>query len=96
VRVGRGTPPPPPRGPAICSPQPALHHAGVLSAQNWLTGERLCGGDANALAEELEPMWLNALLLRVPEAFGYYAIPVCTRPEAEFGLGVRWSLALTS
>ena len=73
-----------------------IEFAGVVSAQNWLTGERLCGGDANALAEELEPMWLNALLLRVPEAFGYYAIPVCTRPEAEFGLGVRWSLALTS
>ena len=49
--------------------QPVLHHAGVVSSQNWSTGGRLCGGDANALAEELEPLWLTALLLRVPEAF---------------------------
>ena len=37
--------------------QPFLHHAGVVSAQNWSTGERLCGGDANALTEELEPLF---------------------------------------
>ena len=45
-----------------------------LSSHNWSTGERLCGGDANALAaaEELEPLWLTALLLRVPEAVGCY------------------------
>jgi hypothetical protein len=33
------------------------------------TGEHLRGGDANAMAEELEPLWLTALLLRVPETF---------------------------
>ena len=32
----------------------------------------LGGGDANAMAEELEPLWLTALLLRVPEVFGCY------------------------
>jgi hypothetical protein len=37
-----------------------------------VTGERLCGCDANVLAEELQPLRLTALLLRVPEAFGYY------------------------
>jgi hypothetical protein len=48
--------------------QPVLRHAGVVSPQNWLTGE-LCGGVANILEEEPEPLWLAALLLRVPEAF---------------------------
>jgi hypothetical protein len=28
--------------------------------------ERESGGDANAMAEELEPLWLTAPLLRVP------------------------------
>ena len=36
------------------------------------TVERLCGGDADAMTEELEPLWLIALLLRVLEAFGCY------------------------
>jgi hypothetical protein len=37
-------------------------------------GERLCGRDANALAEELETLWFTALLLRVQEVFGRYFI----------------------
>jgi hypothetical protein len=37
---------PPPEG--ARNLQPVLHHAGVVSAQNWWTGEHLCGGDANA------------------------------------------------
>ena len=50
----------------------------VVSAQNWFTSELLCGreltchyigGVANILAEELEPLWLAALLLGVLEAF---------------------------
>ena len=36
--------------------QPVLHHADIVSAQNWSTGERLCVRDANALTEELEPL----------------------------------------
>ena len=46
--------------------------AGVVSGQNWSTGEYLCGGDTYVLAEELEPLWFTALLLRVPEAFECY------------------------
>jgi hypothetical protein len=38
-----------------------------------LTGDLLCDGVANILAEELEPLWLAALLLRVLEAFGRYS-----------------------
>ena len=75
--------------------QPVLHHAGVVSSQNWPTGERLCGGDANAMADELEPLWLTALLLRVPEAFGCYISLHSGRSarererERERGLGQR-------
>jgi hypothetical protein len=58
---------PPPEG--ASNPQPALHRACRVSAQNWWTGEHLCGGDASAPAEEREPLWLTALLLRVPEVF---------------------------
>ena len=76
VRVG-GHPSPTPEG--ASNLQPVLHHAGVVSAQNWSTGERLCGGVANALAEELEPLWLAALLFRVPEAFGCYISLQSTR-----------------
>ena len=57
---GKGIPPPP-RG--ASNLQPVLRHASAVSAQNWLTGE-LCGGVANTLAKELEPVWLAALLLR--------------------------------
>jgi len=54
-------------------PELVLHHADVVSAQNWSTGDRLCGGDANALTEELEPLlWLTTLLLRVLEVFTCY------------------------
>ena len=48
-------PSPPPEG--ASNLQPVLHHAGIVSAQNWSTGERLCGGDANALAEEDEDIF---------------------------------------
>jgi hypothetical protein len=68
--VWGGRPSPPPEG--ASNLQPVLPHAGVVSAQNWSRGERLCGGDANAMAEALEPLLLTALLLRVPEAFGCY------------------------
>jgi hypothetical protein len=58
--------------------------------------------------EELEPLWLAALLLRVQEAFGRYISLHSARPDvtdrigqyqpqvpgAEFGFGVRWRLAL--
>ena len=54
------------------NPQPVLRHVGVVSTQKWATGERLCGGDANVLSEELEPLRFTALLLRAPEAFGCY------------------------
>jgi hypothetical protein len=50
--------------------QPVLHHVVVVSVQNWSTGELLCVGDANALAEELAPQWITAFLPRVPESFG--------------------------
>ncbi len=48
---------PPPEG--VSNPQPVLRLAGVVSAHNWSTGERLCGGDSNVLAEELEPLWFT-------------------------------------
>jgi hypothetical protein len=70
-----GPPLPPPKG--ASNPQPVLRDAGVATAQNWSTGEHLCGEhlcDANALAEELEPLWFTALLLGVPEVF----ISFCT------------------
>ena len=67
---GGDTPPPSPKG--TSNLQPVLCHAGVVSAQNWLTGELLRGGVAKILAEELETLWLAAILLRVPEAFGRY------------------------
>ena len=56
----------------ISNLQPVLRHASVVSVQNWLTGELLRGGVVNILAEELEPLWLATLLLRVPKAFGRY------------------------
>ena len=73
-------------------------------------GQRTLGRSAAILAEEPEPLWLAALLPRVPEALD--VVSVCTRPGqhvtdrigpyqpqvpgAEFGLGVRWRLALPS
>jgi len=42
--------------------------------QSWSTAEHLCGGDANALAEELEALCFTALLLRVTDVFGCYII----------------------
>ena len=55
-----GVPLPNPQG--ASNLQPVLHHAGVVSAHKWSTGEkndhqRLCGADANALVEKLEPLW---------------------------------------
>ncbi len=61
-----GHPSPSPEG--VSNPQTVLRHAGVVSDQNWSTGELLCGSVANVLAEKLEPLWFTALLLRVPEA----------------------------
>jgi hypothetical protein len=55
MRVGGVQPSPPPEG--ASNLQPVLHHAGIVSAQNWSTGERLSGGDANALAEEDEDIF---------------------------------------
>ncbi len=59
-------------GGGVINPKPVLRHTGGVSAQNWSTGERLCGGDAKVLSEELEHLWFTSLLLRVPEAFGRY------------------------
>ena len=75
-----------------------LRHAGLgfsvlcLLRTNWSTGERLCGGDANALAEELEPLWLITLLLRVPEAFGCYISPHSARSACRLTALVRTNL----
>ena len=63
--------------------QPVLHHAGVVSAQNLSTGERLCGGDANALAEELEP--LSSPLTSSESRRSLDVISVCTRPGQHVG-----------
>ena len=67
---GRAAPPPSLKD--ASNLQPVLRHASIVSAQNWLTGELtcLCGGVANG--RELEPLWLAALLLKVPEVFGCY------------------------
>ena len=82
---GEGSPPPSPKG--ASNLQPVLRHASVVSAQNWLTGELLysllCGGVANIVAEELESLWLAALLLRVPEAFGRYISLHSARPARD-------------
>ena len=69
---GGAASPPTPFPEGASNPQPVPHHAGVVSAQHWWTAEHLCGGDANALTEELEPLLFTfgvftALLLRVPE-----------------------------
>ena len=59
VRDGHN--PPPPEG--ASNLQPVLHHAGIVSVQNWSTGDRLCVSDANTLVKELEPLCLTSLLL---------------------------------
>jgi hypothetical protein len=66
----RGHPSPLPEG--ASNLQTVLRHTGVVSAQSWLTDEHLCVGVANTLAEELEPLLIAKLLLRVQEAFGRY------------------------
>ena len=43
----------------------------------------LCGSVANIVAEELEPLWLAALLLRVPEAKGRYISLHSARPARD-------------
>ena len=89
-------PSPPPEGASHL--QPVRRHAGLgfsvlcLLRTNWSTGERLCGGDANALAEELEPLWLITLLLRVPEAFGCYISPHSARSACRLTALVRTNL----
>jgi hypothetical protein len=42
--------------------QPVLHHAGVVSAQNWWTGENLCGGYAKKISKALEIFSINNTL----------------------------------
>jgi hypothetical protein len=66
---GEGSPPPSSSPKSASNLQPVLRHASVVSAQNWLTGELLCGGVANIVAEELEPLWLAALLLRALDSY---------------------------
>jgi hypothetical protein len=53
---------PPPEGASNLQPVTGMRHASVVSAENWWTGEHLCGGDAYALAEELEPLWLETVV----------------------------------
>jgi hypothetical protein len=47
-------PSPPPEG--ASNLQHVLYYADAVSDQNWSTGDCLCVGDANVLAEELEPL----------------------------------------
>jgi hypothetical protein len=70
VRGGVRHPSPFPTG--TSNLQPVLNHAIIVFAQNWLTGELLFVCVTDILTEEPEPLWLAALLLRVPEAFGRY------------------------
>jgi hypothetical protein len=73
-----GYPSPLPKG--ASNPQTVLCHASIVSAQNWSAGDRpVCVSDANVLAEELEPLWFTAILLRVPEA-RLWMLSVCTQP----------------
>ena len=81
-----------------------------MSAQNWSIGDLLRGGVADILAEELEPLWLARSSSESRRPLD--VISVCTRPGqhvtdrrgpyqpqvpgAEFGLGVRCRLVLTS
>jgi hypothetical protein len=44
MRVMGEPPPPPPPIEGASNPQPVLHHAGVVSAQNLWTEEHLCAG----------------------------------------------------
>jgi len=50
----RGNPSPPPEG--ASNLQHVLYYADAVSAQNWSIGDCLCVGDADVLAEELEPL----------------------------------------
>ena len=105
---GRDIPPPSPTG--ASNLQPVLHHAGVVSAQNRLTGEfcvavspislqrnlNLCGSPRSS-SESRRPLDVISVCTRpgqhVTDRIGPYQPQV---PGAEFGLGVRWRLALTS
>ena len=105
---GEGSPPPSPKG--ASNLQPVLRHASVVSAQNWLTGElcvavspislqrnlNLCGWPRSS-SESRRPLDVISVCTRpgqhVTDRRGPYQHQV---PGAEFGLGVRWRLALTS
>jgi hypothetical protein len=105
---GEGSPPPSSKG--ASNLQPVLRHASVVSAQNWLTGElcvavspiswqrnlNLCGWPRSS-SESRRPLDVISVCTRpgqhVTDRRGPYQPQV---PGAEFGLGVRLRLALTS
>ena len=63
-----------PLPPEVASnPQPVLRRASVVS-----------GGDANVLAEELEPLWITALLLKILEVFRCYRCYIRREVEGLF------------
>ena len=91
--------------------QPVLRHAVVVCAHifNQVSAWVAVTPPINAMAEKLESLCLTMLLLRVQEAFGCYVSLRSARSArghvgqyqsqvtgAEFGLGVRWRLVLTS
>jgi len=105
---GRGIPPPSPTG--ARNLQPVLHHASLVSAQSWVTGDlcvgvspifwqrnlNLCGSPRSS-SESRRPLDVISVCTRtgqhVTDSIGPYQPQVT---GAEFGLGVRWRLALTS
>ena len=105
VRGGEAFPPPSPTG--ASNLQPVLHHAGVVSAQNRLTGEfcvavspislqrnlNLCGSPRSS-SESRRPLDVCTRPgQHVTDRVGPYQPQV---PRVKFGLGGRWRLALTS
>jgi hypothetical protein len=74
---------PPPEG--VSNPQPVLRHVSAVSAPDWSTGSACVAvTPICCLAEELEPLWFTALLLRVPAVFGC-AAAAHQRPGAPAG-----------
>ena len=65
-------------------PNPGLiiGDSGECVCSELVEGE-ICGGFANILAKELEPLWIAVLLLRVPEAFGRYISLHSARPACD-------------
>ena len=58
--------------------QPVLRHAVVVPAHSFHQVSAWLGAvpPINAMAEKPESLWLTALLLRVPEAFGATALDI--------------------